>query len=157
VGLVAFGDDQQAGSVLVYPVDDAGALDAADARQLARAMVEQRVDQSAVQIARGGMDDKAGGFVHYDQVVVFISDGEGNILRLGIERGGGRQGDGETRASGNLDRARGGHLAVDLDLPLGDQRLDSFARDGGLWRAGLGQFAVEAACGGDGATDGCFF
>ena len=59
VGDVGLGDDQQARRVLVDAVDDAGPRDAADARQAAAAMVEQGVDQRAVEIAGGGMDDQA--------------------------------------------------------------------------------------------------
>src|SRR3546814_10451746 len=53
VRLVVLGSDDQAAGVLVDAVDDARAGDAADARKLARAMVEQCVDERAVEVARG--------------------------------------------------------------------------------------------------------
>src|SRR3546814_20682467 len=58
--LVVLGGDDQPAGVLVDAMDDPRPRDAADARQLPRAMVEQRVDHRAVEIARGGMDDQIG-------------------------------------------------------------------------------------------------
>ena len=48
----------------------------------AAAMVEQRVDQRAVEIARGGMDDQPGGLVDHDQMLVLEHDDERDILRF---------------------------------------------------------------------------
>ena len=54
---VGLGDDEESGRILVDAVDDAGTGDTADARQAVAAMVEQRVDQRPVAVARGGVDD----------------------------------------------------------------------------------------------------
>jgi len=53
--------DQQAGCVLVNAMNNARARYAAYPGQLAPAVVQQRIDQRAVGIAGGGMDDEAGG------------------------------------------------------------------------------------------------
>jgi hypothetical protein len=71
MGAVGFRRHQKAGRILVDAVDDAGPHLAADARQAARAMVQQRVDQRAVAAAGRGVDDHPGGLVDDDQVVVF--------------------------------------------------------------------------------------
>ena len=82
VGDVGLGDHQQPRRVLVDAVDDAGPRDAADARQAAGAMVEQRVDQRPVAIAGGGMDDQAGGLVDDQQMLVLEDDRQRDVLRL---------------------------------------------------------------------------
>ena len=51
-------------------------------------MVEQRVDQRPVEIARGGMDDQPGGLVDDDQMLVLERDDERDILRLVVRRRG---------------------------------------------------------------------
>ena len=45
MGGVRLGDDQQAGRVLVQPMDDARPLDAADAREARAAMGDERIDE----------------------------------------------------------------------------------------------------------------
>ena len=47
MGSVGLGDDEEAGSVLVDPVNDAGSFLAADPRKVAAEMMEERVDQRA--------------------------------------------------------------------------------------------------------------
>ena len=71
-GAVGLGDDDAAGGVLVEAMDDAGALDAVDAGELAVAVMQQGVDEGAVGVAIGGMDDHAVGFVEDDEVSVFV-------------------------------------------------------------------------------------
>src|SRR3546814_4538976 len=60
-------DDQQARSILVDAMNDAGARHAADSGESALAMMEQRIDQRPVQIARRRVDDQARGLVDDDQ------------------------------------------------------------------------------------------
>ena len=60
---VGFRDYEAARGVFVEAVDDAGALDAADAGELAFAVVEEGVDESAIGIAGGGVNDDAVLFV----------------------------------------------------------------------------------------------
>ena len=59
-----------------------GRADAADARKARAAMVEQRVDQRAVGMAGGGMDDEAGRLVDDDQMLVLVDDVERDVLAL---------------------------------------------------------------------------
>jgi hypothetical protein len=58
-------DHQEARGAPVEPVDDAGALHPADARQLVE-VVQQGVDQGAIVVACAGVDDHAGVFVDND-------------------------------------------------------------------------------------------
>ena len=80
MGGVGLGDDEQAGRVLVEPVDDAGPLDPADPRQARAAMADQRVDQRAVGVARRRMDDEARRLVDDDEMVVLVDDVERDVL-----------------------------------------------------------------------------
>jgi hypothetical protein len=54
--------------------------------KLPRAMMEQRIDQGAVEIARCRMDDQPGGLVDHDQMLVLEDDVERDILRLVVRR-----------------------------------------------------------------------
>jgi hypothetical protein len=44
-------------------------------------MMQQGIDQRAVEIARCGMDDQPGRLVHHDQRLVLVGDDERNVLR----------------------------------------------------------------------------
>ncbi len=79
-------------------MDDAGAGDPADTRQAAVAMMQERIDQRSVEIARGRVDDQPGGFVDNDQMIVLMDNGEGDVLRLVMRRYGVRYGDRADRA-----------------------------------------------------------
>ncbi len=68
MGRIILGNDQQAGSVLVQSVDDAGPQRAADAGEAAAAVGQQGVDQGSRFRAGGGVDDEALGLVDDDQV-----------------------------------------------------------------------------------------
>ncbi len=149
VGDVGLGDDEQPRRVLVDAVDDAGAGDAADARQAAVAMVEERVDQRAVEIARGGMDDQPGRLVDDEEMLVLIGDDEGDILRLVMRRAG--IGDGEdimfvpADFRGRIaDEAVGAVFVECGKRARADEGFKPFARDG---REGRGEGAVEAPAG----------
>ena len=67
MGGVGLGDDEQAGRVLVEPMDDAGPLHAADPREARAAMADQRIDQRAVGMARRRVDDEARRLVDHDR------------------------------------------------------------------------------------------
>src|SRR5688572_3141678 len=91
-------------------------------------MMEQSVDQGAVEIAGGGMDDHPGGLVDDDQMVVLEYHLRGDILRLVMGRGGG--GDAYFVAAG---QRLGGGIADERagragDLAGADQRLEPLAR-----------------------------
>src|SRR5271169_3609345 len=74
---LGLGDDHQPAGVLVEAMDDAGPSHAADAGKAGAAMRDQRVDEGAVGVSRGGMDDEAGGLVDDEQIC---------ILKTNIER-----------------------------------------------------------------------
>ena len=59
MGPVVLGRDHHAADLAVEPMHDARPQHAADAGQAGAAMGEQRVDQGAVGVARGRMDDHA--------------------------------------------------------------------------------------------------
>ena len=64
----------QPGGVLVEPVHDARAADAADPRQAGAAMGDQRIDQRAGLVAGAGMHDEALGLVDDNDVVILVDD-----------------------------------------------------------------------------------
>ena len=82
MGDVGLGDDQQPGRILVDPVHDPRPRHPADAAKPPGAMVEQGVDQRAVEIARRRMDDHPGRLVDDQQMLVLEHDFQRDILRL---------------------------------------------------------------------------
>ncbi len=130
VGGVGFGDDEAAGGVFVEAVDDAGAFDAADAGELALAVVEESVDEGAVGVSGAGVDDHAVGFVEDDDVFVFVEDVEGDVLGCVFEGDGFGDDDGDFVA-GFDGVAWFGGVAVEGDELLADERLDAGAREFG--------------------------
>ena len=82
VGGVVFRRDDEAGGILVDPVDDAGALFPADAGERVAAVREQRVDQRPVRVPRRGMDDESLGLVDDDDIRVLVADLQRDRLRL---------------------------------------------------------------------------
>ena len=60
VGDIVFGGDETAARFLIQPMHDAGPLFAADAGETF-AMVQQRIDECAVRVAGGGVDDVPAG------------------------------------------------------------------------------------------------
>ena len=74
VGAVVLGDHHQPGGVLVEAVDDAGAPHPTDAGKALPAMGDQRVDERAGAVSRGGMDDETARLVDDDDVVVLVDD-----------------------------------------------------------------------------------
>ena len=89
---LGLGDDHDAGGVLVQPVHDAGAAFAADAGEAVAAMGDEGVDQRAVRVAGGGVDDQAGGLVQHQQIGVLVEDGERQVLALSGVAGSGAGG-----------------------------------------------------------------
>ena len=125
---IILSNDEQARSVLVDPVDNAGPRDAADAGQPPCAMMKQCVDQGPVAIACGRMDDQAGRLVDHDQMLVLVDDGECNILRHIMGRRGLRQAQliiaARPRLGGRI--AHRDTLGIE-DAAAADQRLDALA------------------------------
>ena len=70
-------------------MDDAGAQFAADAAQVVK-VVQERVDERAVLIAGGGVNDHAAGLQDDGEIVILIENCERNFLRdghSGLRRG----------------------------------------------------------------------
>ncbi len=105
-------------------------------------MVEERVDQCAVVVAGGRMDDEAGGLVDDDQRVVLEQDVERNVLRDGFGRLGRRLHEVEPVAGRDLLRGVGERCAVEFHGASPYQRLDARARQR---RHGAGERRVGAA------------
>lgn len=130
---VGFGDDEAAGGVFVEAVDDAGSFDAADSGEFSVAVEEEGVDEGAIGVAGGGVDDHAVGFVDDDDVVIFVEDFEGDVLLWGIEGDGFGEGDGDAVA-GFEGVAGFCGVAVEEDVLVADEGLD--ARAGEVGEAG---------------------
>ena len=81
---VVLGRHHQPCGVLVEPVHDARALDAADAGKAGPAMGDQGVDQGAGLVAGGRMHHQPPGLVDDDDVVVLMDDIERDILARGL-------------------------------------------------------------------------
>ena len=90
VGRIGFRHHQQAGGLLVETVDDPGAQDAADPREVP-AVVEKGVDQRPARMAGGRMDDHPRRLVDDQQRCVLVENLQGD--RLGQDPGGLRRGD----------------------------------------------------------------
>ena len=79
---VVFRYNKETGGVLIYTVDDAGALLSADAGETVPAVPEQSVYKSAVRMAGRGMDDHAARFVDDNDVCILEYYVERDVLRL---------------------------------------------------------------------------
>ena len=116
---IALGNHKQPGGLFVEPMDDARAFDPANSGKIA-AVVEERVDQRSLGVARCGVDYQTGRFVDDKKVLILEYDIERDGFRLGIERCGFRFIDRQLVVS--LYELRGlSPLAVDFDAPTVDQ------------------------------------
>lgn len=79
---ITLGGQHHARCILVEPVHNARTHHPADPRQAGAAMRNQRVDQRAIGLARGRMNNKARRFVDDDQMRIFKQDIQWNILSL---------------------------------------------------------------------------
>ena len=129
VGMVVFGDQDDARGILVQAVDDARPLDAAHALEV-RAVIEDGVDKGAAIVSGRGVDDQAGGFVDDDKVAVLVENDEGDRFR---RQGGGFGGrDVHPDAVADLHALGGsGWTVVDQHMAIVDPALDFGAR---VWR-----------------------
>jgi eukaryotic-like serine/threonine-protein kinase len=126
VGEVGFRNNEAAGGVLVEAVDDAGPLDAADAGELAVAVMEQGVDQRAIGISRCRVDDHAGGLVEDDEIFILKQNIQRDVLRRVVERNRFREHDADAVAEFHRVTGLGG-MTIDLDELLANERLDARA------------------------------
>jgi len=90
-------------------------------------MMEQRVDERAVGVAGGGMDDEAGGFVEDDEIVVLEEDVKGDVLGDGLHGHGIGNRDGHDIAGMQL-RTGFHDRGVERDRTVLDQCLNPRAR-----------------------------
>jgi hypothetical protein len=134
VGAIVLRRHHQPGGILVEPVHDARAPDAADPRQAGAAMGDQRVDQRAGLMARGRMHDKPPRLVDDDDVVILVDDVERDSFALGLGIDRFRHVDCDRIAGGDMisgiaNGVDGG--AVDRDMTRQDQRLQPRSRQPG--------------------------
>ena len=129
-GEVRFCCDEAAGGVLVEAVHNPGPLFPANSRQGSAAMMEERVYESAIGIAGGGMHDQTRRLVDDEKVVVLVENLERDLLR---DHGG-------LSWSGQIDRnevpLRNGGLGprgrvIEKDVTRLQERLDAGTRQVG--------------------------
>jgi len=125
---IGLGGDHQPRRVLVDPMHDPRSRHAADAGELAGAMVEQCVDQSAVEIAGSGVHDQSGLLVDHDQMLVLEHHLERNVLRLVVRRFRRRHCDAEQCARRRLARGIARQALRTRHLAGRNQRLEPFTR-----------------------------
>ena len=78
--ILIFGDNQKSGSIFVDPVHEPYPVEIRFLAVLFE-MKRQRVHQCSRIIAVTWMNDHTGIFVYYHQIIIFIHDVDGNILR----------------------------------------------------------------------------
>ncbi len=83
LGHVVLGDDHDTGGIAVEAMDDSGAELAEPAGELF-GIVREGVDQGAVLVAPGGMDDQVGRLIEDDQIVIFVDHVEGDVFGLDL-------------------------------------------------------------------------
>jgi len=102
-----FGDEDDAGSVFVEAVHNAGAEGVATLRE-SLAAAEESVDERAARGAGSSVHGHAGGLVDGDDVVVFEEDIERNGFGFSAQRWAGLDLDGDALASAKAMRTLGG-------------------------------------------------
>ena len=127
MGRIGLRHHQTAGSILIQPVNNPGPLNSSNPRQLALAVMQERIDHSPIGIARSWMNDHAMGLVDDNQVLILVQDTDGNVLRDMLQRHG--FGDDYLDEIAVLHAVSGlGRLTIQGDVLLPDQGLDSGAR-----------------------------
>ena len=118
---VVLRDDHQTRCAAVEPMDDPGSLLASNAAQVSDVM-QERVDERAVSMTSGGMDDHSSGFVDNQQVTILVDDVNGQRFRRwrGIDRLGYIDRD---DLSGLDQLIRSSRLPADLNMTVFDQAL----------------------------------
>ncbi len=143
MGEVVFGDDDNAGRLLIEAVNDAGAELVIGIRTAARevlAAAKKRVYQSPLRVPCTGMDAHSSRLINDQQVVVLVENVERDGFRFGAKWRAGTDLDNNPLAAAKFVRG------LSLDTIYGDQTvfnqlLQSRARK---LRACLGKPAVEA-------------
>jgi hypothetical protein len=128
VGLVVLGRHHQPGGILVEPVHDARAPDAADPGKADAAMGDQRVDQRAGLVAGGRMHDEALGLVDDDDVVILMDNIQRDRFAGGLGGDGLRHVDCDRIAGTDMISGVADGGAFKADGTCQDQRLQPRAR-----------------------------
>lgn len=135
---IILGNQNDAGGVFIQAVDDARSLYSPHPFQI-RAMMEDGIDERTAGMTGGGVHDHAGGFVHGDEVIIFVKDVEQD--RFGC--GGCRRGRGDV----DVDHITGEEALADFGGACIDQRIavTNPALDFGAGVRGqvVGKIAVE--------------
>lgn len=108
-------------------MNDTGAGLSADAGEIV-AVMEQGVDEGAVFIASGGMNDEARRFVDDQDVGIFVEDFERDVLGDDLSRDGFWNGEGDGVASFESGTRFGG-FAVESGVVGSNEVLDAGARE----------------------------
>ena len=86
--------------------------------------MKEGIDEGAVGVAGGGVDDHAVGFIENDEVLVFVEDVEGDVLRDEFEGDG--FGDGDADEVAGIEGLFGfGGAVVDEDVTVFDEGLQA--------------------------------
>jgi hypothetical protein len=72
--MVIFGGDYQPTRLFVEAVHDSWPFYAADAGKAISAMREKRIYQRAAAIPRSRVNNKPGGFIDYNQIIILVND-----------------------------------------------------------------------------------
>lgn len=129
MGPVRLGNDEEPGRVLVDAVHDPWPSNAADARKLPGTVMKQRIDECAIRISGGGMDDHASRLVDDDEMLVLVNDDQIDLLRHRLGRRGLGNGEGKSRFGAHLERRIADRrTAGSADMTGEDQRLHALAR-----------------------------
>src|SRR5690606_27442025 len=141
VGLIVFRDDDHARGLPVEPMDDAGTLDASDAREVANP-VKERVDERRARLRGSGVHGKARGLVDDRDRIVLVEDLDRDRIRSKLKLDGRRNRQPQllprAQAKRRLERRRTDRK--DLDVAGLDQTLEVLAR---ILRNALGEEGVE--------------
>lgn len=131
---VGFGDEHDAGGVLVEPVNDTGSEGVAAAAEVVGVVGEGIGERTGLRTVSGVADD-IGGFVDREHVLVFVNDFEGDVFRDDFPRFG--------RRDGEFDEVAVAHFVAALcrERVDGDGAFADEALDGGAGQAG--EAAVE--------------
>ena len=150
VGGVVFGDEDEAGGLLIEAMHDAGPEVAVEVGEPVE-VVEERVDEGAMGTRIGSLgigggpgssvDRHPGGFVDYGEVVVFEEDVERNVFRKGVKRCRAGSAFDLDRFAASQFEAGPGRPSVDADLAGVDEELNAGAGD---VRDGLSEVLIKA-------------
>ena len=114
---IVFCDQNQAGRILIKPVDDSRPPLAADAGKVVH-VIKQRVHQRSVFVSGRRMHHHAAGFVDNGNIRILIENIKRNILRLYGRRPGMRNGQHDALPGLGLSGRAGFHLSIHAESAL---------------------------------------